>query len=471
MKKNKINILLLTISLLLHIGCIKDNVNKKPNVLFFMVDDLRPELGNYGASQVISPNIDKLSSQGLVFNNAFCNVPVCGASRASILTGILPTNSRFLNFRSRADIDVPDAKTLPQVFKEAGYKTVSLGKVFHYKEDCEGQSWSEPAWRDEIKSNMAIDSSSTMKYLSERGRGRFYEMPDVSDYEYHDGRTALKTIEKLNEFKKNEEPFFLVAGFVKPHLPFYAPKKYWDLYDRDSIQIADNRYRPQNAPSALSGSSEFKSYYLDSLDLESDRFHKTMKHGYLACVSYVDHLIGEVLNELEETGLAENTIVVLWGDHGWHLGEHDFWGKHNTMHLALRVPLIIKLPNQKIGISTDAIVESTDVFPTLCELANIDIPKKVQGASFSKLLDEPHTNFRKYAYNRYGKADAVVSDRYSFSIFNNGENEELMLYDRLNDPQENVNIAQDNEYLEIVVQMRSFIEESIKRATPSTSDK
>lgn len=320
----------------------------KPNILFIAIDDLRPELGCYGSPLAKTPHIDKLASAGTVFTRAYCQVPVCGASRASLMTGILPTRDRFVNFNTKADTDVPGAMTLPEVFKNAGYTTLSHGKIFHHKADTQDRSWSLPAWRPVDK--MYGHDPETKQHISKtKKRGRFFESPDVPDSAYADGQIAAKTIEELRRLKQAGKPFFIACGFMKPHLPFYAPKKYWDLYDRGQIDIADNRHRPKDAPTELNGSNEFRSYHLASYEENSDEFHRMMRHGYLACTSYVDKLTGDILTELENLGLTQNTIVVLWGDHGWHLGEHNFWGKHNTMHLSTRVPLIVKVPGRKLA--------------------------------------------------------------------------------------------------------------------------
>ncbi len=437
----------------------------RPNVLFICVDDLRPELGCYGARQIQSPHIDKLASEGLLFNRAYCNVPVCGASRASLLTGILPTKTRFVNYKTYVSKDTPEAKTLPQVFKENGYSTYSVGKVFHHRDDCESQSWTEPNWMggsEKLNFQLALDPT-TRDSLSERGRGRVYESPDVADIAYPDGKIALQTIEYLQKLSATNEPFFLACGFIRPHLPFYAPKKYWDLYPRDSISLADNRYLPEHAPEALHGSGEFNSYHLAGLAPKSDEFHQVMKHGYLASVSYVDKLIGDVLAAVENLGLAENTIIVLWGDHGWHLGEHDFWGKHNTMHLAMKVPLIIKVPNGAKGKQSNALIETTDIFPTLCDLTGLTQPDQLHGKSFVKVLDNPEKSFRKYAYSRFVRGDAIITDRYSYTHYS-GEKEEIMLYDLKNDPDENENIAMDPINKSIVEEMQHLLLDAESRA-------
>ena len=432
----------------------------RPNVLFIAIDDLRPELECYGGPQVKSPNLDKLAEQGVQFTRAYCQVAVCGASRASMLTGVLPTTNRFRNYFARADEDVPNATTLPEAFKNAGYTTISNGKIFHHRDDSEAESWSEKAWRPKSGHGTSFDPE-TREKLSKRKRGRIYEHPDVADNAYGDGQVAEKTITDLQRLKKSGKPFFLACGFIRPHMPFYAPKKYWDLYKRDEIKIADNRFLPENAPNDLRGGSEFKSYHLAGLNEKSEEFHRMMRHGYMACVSYVDKLVGDVLAELKRLELDEDTIVVVWGDHGWHLGEHTFWGKHNTTHLAMRVPLIVTVPGKKVGPSK-SLVETSDLFPTLCELAGIPIPATVQGKSFVSVLNAPEKPFRKVAYTRYGPGDAVVTEQFNYTRYNGGKSE--MLYDLKKDPNENVNIAGNPEYSKTVAKMRALLKTRMAEA-------
>lgn len=435
--------------------------SEKPNILFIAIDDLRPELACYGQTQIITPNIDKLASEGVVFTKAYCNVPVCGASRASLLTGVLPTKTRFVDYLSRADEDVPNAKMLPQVFKEAGYTTLANGKIFHHMEDGVERCWSEIPKSIAISHTASFDPSTT-SVLSKRGKGRIYESPDISGEEYRDATVAQNTIDDLQRLQKEGKPFFLACGFIRPHLPFYAPKKYWDLYDRDSITIAPNRYRPHNAPSSLRGSGEFNSYDFGSYTPKTDDWHRMMKHGYYACTSFADKLTGDVLNELERLGLAENTIVILWGDHGWHLGEHEFWGKHNTMHNALQVPLIIKVPGEMAGQNTKALVELVDIFPTLCDLANVEVPSSVMGESFVPVIEGSDNACNDAVYSRFKSADAIVTKDFTYSLYENGEE---MLYDRDLDPEENNNIVTDPAYAEILAQMRNTLKEKVKLAT------
>lgn len=430
-----------------------------PNILLICVDDLRPELGCYGAAQIKTPNIDKLASGALLFERAFCNVPVCGASRASLLTGILPTPKRFVQFDARIDQDTPDAKTLPQIFKEAGYQTFSVGKVLHHPDDADNQSWSEPAWWPETEGHQVSIDPTTQAKLSDKGRGRIYEMPDVADDAYPDGHIAAKAIQHLRDMKKSGQPFFLACGFLRPHLPFYAPKKYWDLYERNVIELADNRFRPKNAPKQLHSSGEYRSYYLESYKEKSDDFHHLMRHGYFASVSYIDKLIGGVLAELDALGLAQDTIVVLWGDHGWNLGEHEFWGKHNLMLNALRVPLIMRVPGRTNGSKTAAMVESADLFPTLCAIANLPIPKQVQGRSFVTILDHPEVPARDYVYTRFLDGDTVVTGRYAFTRYS-GKESAIMLFDHQKDSEENENVAGEPGYKTVIDELEKFLRQS-----------
>lgn len=425
---------------------------RPPNILFIAIDDLRPELGCYGAPQVKTPHIDKLAASAMRFDRAYCQVPICMGSRASLMTGMLPTSKRFVG-DCRMDMDVPTAATLPEVFRKAGYTTLSNGKIYHNIEDAADRSWSEVPWitRDNMRS---FDPETKRRLSKTKKRGRIYELPDVADDAYPDGEAAQKTIKDLQRLKQDGKPFFLACGFFKPHMPFYAPKKYWDLYPRDSIQLATNRKRPAKAPEQLKGSGEFRSYHLADMDPNSDEFHRVMRHGYLACTSYADKLTGDVLAELDRLGLADNTIVVLWGDHGWHLGEHNFWGKHNTMHLATRVPLIVRVPGKKPG-ATSSLVETADLFPSLCALAGIAAPANVQGRDFTALLDAPQKPFHKAAYSRFLNADAVITDRFSYTSYEGGKSE--MLYDLSKDPQENRNVAGDPEHAETIATMKKLL--------------
>ena len=326
---------------------------KPLNVLFLIVDDLRPELGCYGCTDVKTPHIDDLARHATVFSNAYCNVPVSGASRASLLTGVCPDfrSGRFVDAETYAERDLPGVLTLPQAFKQAGYRTLSLGKVFHHYQD-RTDSWSEAPW---IVSPASGDWAVYNKWnvwklpLTEselnpkNHRGPYCEAADLPDSCYEDNQIAQKAVATLAALKAQDKPFFLAVGFRKPHLPFIAPKRYWDLYQRDSIAIADNRYRPANLPRQVASSREIYQYTRTD-NTSTDAFHREARHAYYACVSFIDAQIGLVLDQLERSGLADSTIVVLLGDHGWHLGEHDFWGKHTLMQQATHAPLLVAMP-------------------------------------------------------------------------------------------------------------------------------
>ncbi|MCK4965914.1 sulfatase, partial [bacterium] len=339
--------------------------NGKPNVLFIAVDDLRPQINCYGHSQMISPNIDALASSGTIFSRCYCQVPVCGASRASLLTGTRPTRSHFVTWLSRADKERPSATVLPSHFKNNGYYTISNGKVFHHKIDSM-EAWSEKPWRSNILPypdkkvwNYLKEENIAILDASKNNRGPSYESADVPDNAYFDGKTADKAISDLNRLNKMDKPFFLAVGFLKPHLPFNAPKKYWDLYKRESIDLADNPFRPKGAPdAALHNWGELRQYVgIPGKGPLSDELARTLVHGYYACVSYTDAQIGRVVGELDRLGLRENTVIVLWGDHGWQLGEHGLWCKHCNFETSLHSPLIVSAPEFNGGQKTKALTE------------------------------------------------------------------------------------------------------------------
>lgn len=293
----------------------------RPNVLFIAVDDLRPELACYGQQQIHSPNIDRLAKSGVLFQRAYCMVPTCGASRASLMTGIRPARKRFVDHLTWAEKDAPGATTLNTHFKRNGYYTVSLGKVFHHPTD-NAEGWSEPAWRPKGVPTYRVPENNDLheqrsKELGDRGRGPAYESGDVADDAYADGVLAAKAIADLQRLAAKEEPFFLAVGFFKPHLPFVAPKKYWDLYDHEQIRLPDNYHVPKDAPpESIHTSGELRAYAgIPAKGPVSDETARNLIHGYYACVSYTDAQIGKLLDELDRLELSDNTIVVLWGDH------------------------------------------------------------------------------------------------------------------------------------------------------------
>ncbi len=455
------------IILALFLSCRKSSKQAdRLNFLFIIVDDLRPQFGAYGHPDIKSPNIDRLAADGLLFNHAYCNIPVCGASRASILTGLRPLwPVRFTSFNTRVDKDCPDVITFPELFRNYGYTTISNGKVFHHNNDCE-EVWSESPWRPyqltakiESVNSQWVDPSSRKYVNKESGSGPYFECADVPDTAYFDGQVAAKTVKDLKRLAKANNPFFLAVGFIRPHLPFNAPKKYYDLYDQ--VKIADNRFTPFRLPKECSGSKEILTYSKIG-QYNSDGFHHEAKRAYYACVSYVDAQIGKVLDALEETGKADQTVVILIGDHGWHLGEHNFWGKHNVLENVLRIPMIIRIPGMTPK-PIDRVVEFVDLYPTLCAVANIEFPEHLQGKNMLPMIAEEDPGWKDVAFAEWKGARNITTNRYSYTEWNRKESGGVhMLFDHKTDPEENENIVDRAEYKEVVDSLRRKLDNLYK---------
>lgn len=470
------NLLLLAVSFtVLNTSCQQPKTAQRPNVLFIAVDDLRPELGCYG-KPVHSPNIDKLALEGMVFHRSYCNFSVCGASRASLLTGEYPTRTKFVNYLARIDVDAPGITSLPEHFKNNGYYTAAYGKIFHHLDDGLN-GWSEDPWRadyvDLHKQEYWRDYRSEENFWTKTDSvpmglpGPAWEKADVADNAYYDGKMAERAVEKLKELAQNDQPFFFGVGFLKPHLPFNAPAKYWDLYSPEEIDMAPNPFFPENAPKESNFNyGELRAYSnipnnQQPLDEETSRW---LKHGYYACVSYTDALIGTVLSALEETGLAENTIVILWGDHGFSLGEHTHWCKHTCFHNAMHTPLIIKAPNHKAG-NTAALVSFVDIYPTLCELAGIGLPEHLEGQSMVEILKNPEIT-GGMEFGRYPNGESIITEQYVYTEYynrNDGSYLSNMLYDHATDPQENTNVADNPKYDDVVNDLRGKLRAHISK--------
>lgn len=442
----------------------------RPNVLFIMADDMRPELGCYGVKEIKTPNIDRLAAEGVLFQQAYCNIPVSGASRASLLTGVYPQYPhRFIHFSAYASKDCPQAIPLSGWFTQQGYYTLSDGKVFHHIND-HADSWSEPPyrnhpdgydvyWAEYNKWELWMNSESGKTIHPKTLRGPFCEVADVPDTAYDDGKLANRVICDLKRMKSVGKPFFLACGFWKPHLPFNAPKKYWDLYKRDEIPLASNRFRPKGLPEQVHNSTEIYAYarVTDTSDVD---FQREVKHGYYACISYVDAQIGKILDALEEEGLTDNTIVVLLGDHGWNLGEHDFVGKHNLMQTSTHVPLIMRVPGMKKG-KTQAMVEFVDLYPTLCELCHLSLPAdQLDGQSFAGVFRDLKAKTKDKVYIQWEGGDNAVDQRYSYTEWMKGnKHQAIMLFDHRIDPKENKNRSHQRKYRSCIEALSSFIRE------------
>lgn len=387
---------------------------EKPNVLFIAVDDLRPELGVYG-SRAVTPNIDAFAATGLRFDRAYCNQAVCGASRLSLMTGLYP---EFTGERSFHVTDWrkrwTDVVTLNQHFVAGGYNTVGLGKIYHGSNGAgvDPDNWTE--WVNvggtqyaapESKANMRVTKSGTGQT---RRRGPATESADVPDDTYADGNRGVVGAARLTALAKKEKPFFLAVGFTKPHLPFIAPKKYWDLYQREEFAMPKNLGVPPGYPDYATEwkAGELRSYSDIPEKISPaefpDALNKRLIHGYHACVSYMDYNVGLLLKALETSGEADNTIVIFWADHGWKLGDHSSWCKHTNFECDTRVPLIVRIPGKPSAKgTTQTFVELIDLYPTLCDLTGLQKPAHLQGKSFVPTLDDPRAQHRDFAYSSY----------------------------------------------------------------------
>ena len=449
----------------------------RKNILFIAVDDLRTELGCYGVDQIKTPNIDRLAKQGVVFNHAYCQQAVSSPTRTSLLTGLRPDATKVYDLVTHFRSTVPDVVTLPQHFKNQGYYTRSFGKIYHAGLD-DSLSWSEksvvPAYamyalpinqelvaRKKKALSLKIGSSPVAQYNATTGPA--YECADVPDNTYGDGVITDAAISLLKESKMKDNPFFLAVGFFKPHLPFVAPKKYWDLYDEQTIALAKNPFPPENAPKiALSDWSELRAYEdIPQLGPLTEGQARKLKQGYYACVSYTDAQIGRLLDELDRQGLTKNTIIILWGDHGWKLGEHGMWSKHTNFENDTQAPLICTFPGQKTkGAYTDGLVEFVDIYPSLCELAGLPLLSHLQGRSFVPLMNSPHQPWKEAAFSQFPRGKGIMgysmrTDRYRYTewIDKNKNAVARELYDHLKDPLENTNCVKSSENATLVKEL------------------
>jgi iduronate 2-sulfatase len=454
--------LMMLVALLL--SCQTNELPEKPNVLFIAVDDLRPELNCYGRSQIKSPNIDALAAEGLLFQQAYCNIPVCGASRASLMTGLRPTFNRFITYFTWADKDAPGIKTLPTLFRENGYHTISNGKIFHNQYDSK-ESWDEnwrpevsTSWRDyQIQENIILDT-----LAGRNQRGPAWECFDGPDSLYFDGRMALKSIRDLQKLATIDKPFFLATGFLKPHLPFNAPKKYWDMYPPEEIVLPGNDTLPLGLPYHLiTNWGELRAY--DAIPAEgpvSDSVARKLIHGYYACVSYTDAQIGLLLDELEALDLERSTIVILWGDHGWNLDEHGLWCKHCNFNTSLRTTLMLKVPGKTKGKQTEALVEFIDIYPTLAELCNLPLPDHLEGKSMVPLIADPDAHFQDFVISKWYAGLTIQTRNYAYTEWFTREDSLMgsMLYDHRSDHDENFNLAGLPEYGKLADSLRQVMQ-------------
>ncbi len=444
-----------------------------PNILLICVDDLRPELGCYGKEYIKTPHLDSLARESIVFSRHFIQAPTCGPSRYSLLTGLRPRskaelNNAFMenNFYKRPEKETPE--TFVHHFKRNGYYTVGIGKISHTPDGRirkDNSTLELPYSWDEMlceKGPWGGGFDTFFAYASGDSRASLdfqvppYECAEVPDEGYPDGLNANLAVRKLKELSDKEQPFLLSVGFYKPHLPFNSPKKYWDLYKREDISLSPNPDVPDNTSiNLLHDSREFFGNYQKGKEYGargkkvSEAYAREIRHAYFAAVSYVDAQIGKVLDSLKDFGLDRNTIVVVWGDHGWHLGDHTIWGKHSPFERSTHSPLILKFPGmQQTGAYTEALTETIDIYPTLCTLAGIYPPKGLDGESLVKILDEPQTDGKQAVYSYQNNRISMRTDHYRLIAQYESDNTwTFALFDHQTDPYETRNIAEDHKEL------------------------
>ena len=408
------------------------NESGKENIIFIIVDDLRDLVMADNQLEIITPNIDKLKKRGVNFKNSFTNNPVCGASRASILTGLRPTKSRFRNYDTKINKDSPNALTIASYLKKNGYRTISNGKISHFSKDA------AYGWDDMFRSPRSNpkDYKDTLNIKNLKNNfGPASEFIYADDNDYSDGKVTQKTLRDIQSINNDDKPYFIAVGFQKPHLPFIAPKKYWDLYDRNDISLPYNNFFPPSAPKKANYFYELRKFTdIPDNGPITDSKAKELIHAYYACVSYIDAQIGLVLDELDNQGLTDNTTVVLTSDHGFSLSEHGRWTKHNLFQYELKIPMIISSPKYKKNKTSKSFVELVDLYPTFCDIAGLEIPDFVQGKSLIYNLKNPKKITNDIAFSRWQNGETLISNKYYYTEWRqNGYLTRKMLYGIEND--------------------------------------
>jgi len=470
------------------VGCApkaaQSGANKKMNILFIAVDDMKPNLGIYGDKLAVTPNMDRLGSTGYTFMNCYCQQAVSGPTRASLLTGMRPDKTRVWDLQTDFRQVNPKALSMPEYFKNNGYETVARGKIYHVS--SAGPGHDAPSW------SLPYDNIEAPNYAKTNvSRGPATEGEDVEDNFFKDGKTTDEGIMLLNQLSKGDKPFFLAIGLLRPHLPFVSPKKYWDLYQRDKFEVAPFQKKAKNSPDvAYHTSSELKSYtdipMFDSYsenELEHLPKEKQLEllHGYYAATSYTDANIGRLLAELDRLGLAENTIVVVWGDHGWHLGDHGLWNKHTDFEQATHVVMMMRVPGMKQGMKPTTMCEFVDIFPTLCDLNGMNIPSHLDGVSLVPAMKDPDAKLREYALSQYPKQNmgyTIRTERFRYTewMANNGKEKYTTaqpydrkncvareMYDYKSDPLETKSLIGDPKYRKEQEMMEKLFQQAMER--------
>lgn len=449
------------------LGCSKPQKVQPPNILLICVDDLRPELKCYGADYISSPHIDNLATKGLTFQKHFVNAPSCGPSRYTLLTGAYGpkgNNALFIRAQALESGQTEINPSMPEWFKSKGYTTVSVGKVSHHPGGRGGKDWNDStivempnAWDKHLMPVAKWKHPRGMMHGLANGQIRLipsdmdiFQTIEGDDMIYPDGAIAQEAIQQLAELTRNKEkPFFLAVGIIKPHLPFGAPQSYFDRYTGIELPAIAHPKKPKGK-TTWHNSGEFRQYNAWGKDpLHDTTFADDIRRHYAACVSYADAQVGKVIDELKRTGADQNTIIVLWGDHGWHLGEHAIWGKHSLFEESLHAPLIIYYPELKNkGVNTNAIVETMDIFPTLCDLTGIPTPPHIQGVSLKDILEDPSkSGHAAIAYKN--NATTIRTATHRMIIHNDGF---IELYDHTVTQKESQNVA--DKYPELVEELK-----------------
>lgn len=470
---------------------------KKPkNILLIYVDDLRPEMSCYGNNKIIAPNIDKLAKRAMVFNKAYCQVPICMPSRVSTLSGMYTRSVGHAKLRQLLPKENP---SLPGYMMAHGYDTVSIGKVYHFNND-DPTSWTKRYTDTFSEEKLVCDGYCSGYQLPVNQNGLTFsqkwknsssitESVDAPDSAYPDGRTAEHAVAELKKYAASGKPMFLAAGFYRPHLPWAAPKKYWDLYKREDIQLAKNQFSPKNGisrntwgdvpqynnPAIVAAIPALNRYDTGKLPVLPEDMQREMIHGYQACISFVDAQIGKVLDELEKSGLKDNTMVIFISDHGWSLGEHNSWSKCSNFEEALRVPFIIAAPGIDSG-KTEALTELVDVYPTICQFTDLPVPNHVEGTGLMPVLKSPTRPWKKAAFNIWTGSRSMRTDRYRLTRYDKAAPKGNLyqlpgkivyeLYDYQTDPAGNINIAQDPAKLDLVKELIQQMNAGWKAAKP-----
>jgi iduronate 2-sulfatase len=441
------------------------------NVLIFFIDDLRPELGCYGVDSIKSPEIDKLASQGLLFERAYCQQALCAPSRISMMTGQYPDNTGIVDLFTPLRKADKKAMSLPRHFLERDYVTASFGKVYHHQID-DKPYWSElpeittdkyadPKTLAAIKERTAEAKRKNLPVEKQRaaGKGPAIEIADVDDEAYRDGIVARQAIESLRRNK--DKPFFMCVGFSKPHLPFAAPKRYWDLYKREQFAVPARTLPEGLASLNQTPWGELRGYSgIPGDGPLDDETTRELAHGYAACVSYADAQVGRVMAELDRLRLRDDTIVVFWGDHGFKLGDYGLWCKHTNLELDTRVPLIVSAPGKAIGKRTKSLVEIVDLFPTVVEMSGGKVPSGRDGMSLEPVLEDPTKNHRPFALSQYPRGSvmgySLRNDRWRYNEWIKAGTKEVVsreLYDHSESPTPMKNLVDEAEHAELVARL------------------